>query len=39
MTALEHAETIYLLLEHLAANRRAVASKATDPGQITFIRP
>src|SRR5687767_12713087 len=33
------AETIYLLLEHLAANRRAVASQATDPGQITFIRP
>ena len=35
----DSAETIYLLLEHLAANRRAVASKATDPGQITFVRP
>jgi glucose-6-phosphate isomerase len=32
------AETIYLLLEHLAANRRAVASQAADPGQITFAR-
>ena len=28
----DSAETIYLLLEHLAANRRAVASKAADPG-------
>jgi len=35
----DSAETIYLLLEHLAANRRAAASKATDPGQITFVRP
>lgn len=35
----DSAETIYLLLEHLAANRRAVASQATDPGQITFVRP
>jgi glucose-6-phosphate isomerase len=35
----DSAETIHLLLEHLAANRRAVASKAADPGQITFVRP
>jgi hypothetical protein len=35
----DSAETMYLLLEHLVANRRAIASKAADPGQITFIRP
>ena len=34
----DSAETIYLLLEHLGANRRAAASKATDPGQITFSK-
>jgi glucose-6-phosphate isomerase len=31
-------ETIYLLLEHLAANGRARAKKADDPGQTTFVR-
>ena len=37
--ASDAAETVYLLLEHLAANGRAVASEAADPGQITFVRP
>jgi glucose-6-phosphate isomerase len=35
----ESAETIYLLLEHLAANGRARAASADDPGQTTFVRP
>jgi glucose-6-phosphate isomerase len=34
----ESAETVYLLLEHLAANGRARAAGATDPGQTTFVR-
>jgi glucose-6-phosphate isomerase len=34
----EAAETVYLLLEHLAANGRAGAAGADDPGQITFVR-
>ena len=31
-------ETVYLLLEHLAANGRARAAAADDPGQTTFVR-
>jgi glucose-6-phosphate isomerase len=34
----ESAETVYLLLEHLAANGRARAAGADDPGQTTFVR-
>jgi glucose-6-phosphate isomerase len=34
----ESAETIYLLLEHLTANRRATSTRAADPGQTTFTR-
>jgi glucose-6-phosphate isomerase len=34
----ENAETVFLLLEHLAANGRAQAAGADDPGQTTFIR-
>jgi glucose-6-phosphate isomerase len=34
----ESAETVYLLLEHLAANDRARAASADDPGQTTFVR-
>jgi glucose-6-phosphate isomerase len=34
----ESAETVYLLLEHLAANGRARAASADDPGQTTFVR-
>jgi glucose-6-phosphate isomerase len=34
----ESAETVYLLLEHLAANGRAVAAGDEDPGQIRFAR-
>ena len=34
----ESAETVYLLLEHLAANGRARAAVADDPGQTTFVR-
>lgn len=37
--AAESVETVYLLLEHLAANGRAKATTASDPGQATFIRP
>jgi glucose-6-phosphate isomerase len=36
--ASESAETVYLLLEHLAANRRARAAGADDPGRTTFVR-
>ncbi len=36
--ATDSAETIYLLLEHLAANRRARGTAADDPGQVTFVR-
>ena len=36
--ATDSAETIYLLLEHLAANGRARATGAEDPGKITFVR-
>jgi glucose-6-phosphate isomerase len=36
--AVNSTETIYLLLEHLAANGRARAKKADDPGQTTFVR-
>jgi glucose-6-phosphate isomerase len=32
------AETIYLLLEHLAANGRARMAEAADPGEATFVR-
>jgi glucose-6-phosphate isomerase len=32
-------ETVYLLLEHLAANGRVRAVSADDPGQSTFARP
>ena len=32
----ESTETVYLLLEHLAANRRARSSGARDPGETTF---
>jgi len=34
----ESAETVYLLLEHLASNGRARAVGADDPGQTTFVR-
>ena len=34
----ESTETVYLLLEHLAANGRARAGGADDPGQTTFVR-
>ncbi|HKB14928.1 MAG TPA: glucose-6-phosphate isomerase [Planctomycetota bacterium] len=34
----EEAETVYLLLEHLAANGRARAEGAEDPGKATFVR-
>jgi glucose-6-phosphate isomerase len=34
----EATETVYLLLEHLAANGRARATGADDPGQTTFVR-
>ncbi len=34
----ESAETVYLLLQHLAANGRARAAEADDPGQTTFLR-
>ncbi|HTD88960.1 MAG TPA: glucose-6-phosphate isomerase [Candidatus Binatia bacterium] len=34
----DSAETIYLLLEHLAANDRALASIADAPGKTTFVR-
>jgi glucose-6-phosphate isomerase len=36
--ASESAETVYLLLEHLAANGRAQAAGADDPGQTTFVQ-
>ena len=32
------AETVYLLLEHLAANGRARSSGADNPGQVTFSK-
>jgi glucose-6-phosphate isomerase len=35
----EAAETVYLLLEHLAANGRASARTADGPGETTFARP
>jgi len=35
----ESAETVYLLLEHLAANGRIRAAVVDDPGQTTFVRP
>jgi glucose-6-phosphate isomerase len=34
----ESAEAVFLLLEHLAANRRARATSAEDPGKTTFVR-
>ena len=36
--AAESAESIYLILEHLAADRRAKMAPAADPGDATFIR-
>jgi glucose-6-phosphate isomerase len=36
--ALEAVETVYLLLEHLAANGRASMVSLGDPGQTTFVR-
>jgi glucose-6-phosphate isomerase len=36
--AADSTETIYLLLEHLAANGRARSEKANDPGETTFVR-
>ena len=33
------AETVYLLLEHLAANGRAKIAGEGDPGKITFCKP
>ena len=33
------AETVYLLLEHLAANGRACSNGADVPGQMTFCKP
>jgi glucose-6-phosphate isomerase len=34
----ESVESIFLLLEHLAANRRASATSSDDPGKTTFVR-
>jgi glucose-6-phosphate isomerase len=34
----EAVETVYLLLEHLAANGRARVVKLDDPGRMTFVR-
>jgi glucose-6-phosphate isomerase len=34
----EHAETVYLLLEHLAANGRARISGTGQPAQATFSK-
>ncbi|MCI0739346.1 MAG: glucose-6-phosphate isomerase [Gemmataceae bacterium] len=34
----DQAETVYLLLEHLAANGRAQMASANEPGQTTFAR-
>ena len=34
----EAAETVYLLLEHLAANGRTCIVSLGDPGQTTFMR-
>lgn len=34
----DQSETVYMLLEHLAANGRVQASKAGDPGRTTFAR-
>ena len=31
-------ETVYLVLEHLAANKKARVAQATDPATITFIK-
>jgi glucose-6-phosphate isomerase len=36
--AAESAETVYLILEHLAANGRARITRAADPGEATFTR-
>jgi glucose-6-phosphate isomerase len=36
--AAESAETVYLILEHLAANGRAGITRAADPGEATFTR-
>jgi glucose-6-phosphate isomerase len=37
--ATDSAETVYFLLEHLAANGRAIASGTAAPAQVTFRRP
>jgi glucose-6-phosphate isomerase len=34
----ESAESVYLILEHLAANGRAKMAPASDPGDATFVR-
>jgi glucose-6-phosphate isomerase len=34
----ESVETVYLLLEHLAANGRVLAFADEDPGRVTFVR-
>ena len=36
--AADSTETVYLLLEHLAANGRVRVEKANDPGETTFVR-
>jgi glucose-6-phosphate isomerase len=36
--AAESAETVYLILEHLAANGRAKVVSAADPGNTAFSR-
>ena len=36
--AAESAESVYLILEHLAANGRAKMALAADPGEVTFQR-
>jgi glucose-6-phosphate isomerase len=36
--ASDAAETVYFLLQHLAANGRARSSKTDDPGQMTFCK-
>src|SRR5262245_60033931 len=38
IAAADSVETVYLLLEHLAANGRARAATAPDPGETTFVR-
>ena len=38
MEAAQSAESVYLILEHLASSGRARIARASDPGETTFIR-